>query len=340
MLNKRHFGPIALVAILVPVLYFFFYSRGRQESVVVEMEQYYSWLDGTPVENKSLERGQVVGIMIDSHPDARPESGLSQAKIVYEAPVEGGITRYMAIFDSAQTVSKVGPIRSARPYYLDWLQEYGSGLYMHVGGSPDALTIIKKLRIFDVNQFYWGDYFWRSTDRLAPHNVYTKSDFWQRAVEHYQAGAGAFMAPDGWRFAKTVDQESTVSPLNKEITIRYNPYYSVTWKYDAEQTNYVRYVNGKKYIDLDGAEVRARNVLIQYASMKTVDEEGRKEIATVGKGEAKIIKKGRLGIGFWEKKSVTDRTRFYDPNGNEVVLLPGTTWVEVVPKDAEIEVTN
>ncbi len=346
MLKRKYLAPVALAAIAVPVVYFFFSSalgnkkEGEAAAEQVAGEQYYSLLDGTPVKDEAAERRQVVGVMIDNHPEARPESGLAAAKIVYEAPVEGGLTRYLAIFDSTEAVPEVGPVRSARPYYLDWLREYGSGLYMHSGGSPDALTIIKQLKIFDVNEFYWEKYFWRSADREPPHNLYTKNDLWKQAIAEYQAGGGVLPTPNGWVYAKDVGGFSGEISLNKEVTIHYNPDYLVTWKYDPSQFSYVRYINDKKYIDKNGAEVRAYNVLIQYTAVKTIDEEGRREITTIGQGEAKIMKKGRLTTGAWQKKSAADRTRFYASNGNENVFVPGATWVEVVPKDVEIEVTN
>ncbi|HLC70188.1 MAG TPA: DUF3048 domain-containing protein, partial [Patescibacteria group bacterium] len=110
---------------------------------------YFSALDGRGVTSSEKVTPQVVAVMIDNHIDARPQSGLAVASVVYEVPVEGSITRFMALYDGDDLVEEVGPVRSARAYYLDWLSEYGDALYLHVGGSPEALNLIKKRSIFD-----------------------------------------------------------------------------------------------------------------------------------------------------------------------------------------------
>jgi hypothetical protein len=140
-------------------------------------------LDGVCVDSQEKVNPELVAVMIENHTDARPQSGLAYAPVVYEVPVEANYSRFMAIFPVDTEVKKVGPVRSARPYYLDWLREYGKDiLYMHVGGSPDALAIIASDKnIFDFNEFYNGPYFWRSADRYAPHNVYTSSENWKIA---------------------------------------------------------------------------------------------------------------------------------------------------------------
>src|SRR5690606_23920743 len=128
---------------------------------------------------------RTVGIMIENHYDARPLSGLADASVVYEAPVEGNYTRFLAVFPEDAEVQKIGPVRSARTYYLDWVSEYPDMLYMHVGGSPDALEKIKTHGIFDFNEFYRGWYYWRDSGRYAPHNVYTSSALFQKAMDEY-----------------------------------------------------------------------------------------------------------------------------------------------------------
>ena len=282
---------------------------------------------------------RVVGVMIDNHPDARPESGVARAKIVYEAPVEGGLTRYLAIFDSQQTAAEVGPVRSARPYFLDWLQEYGDGLYMHSGGSPEALNLIKARNIFDANEFFWGEYYWRSQGRPAPHNLYTNSDNWTKIVDRYGSTSSMFTADRAWKYSRLVGQ--TIGKKG-ELKIPYGPANMVSWIYDAETLDYARFINGQPEIDKDGTAVRARNILVQITGVKEIagDDKGRVEIAAVGGGEAIILKKGSVTYGTWKKSSPSARTRFYDRNKNEVVLAPGNTWVEVTPKETNILVTD
>jgi len=130
-------------------------------------------LTGLPVD-KSLAGRTALGVIIENHPDARPQSGYNEADLVYETLAEGGITRTLAIYQSKDS-KEIGPVRSARTYFVDWLSEVG-GIFAHVGGNADALDMITQLNFPDLNQFAYGNYYRRSTDRYAPHNVYTSSE--------------------------------------------------------------------------------------------------------------------------------------------------------------------
>lgn len=327
-------------------LFFYFYpskellqAANNNDNLEITAVKYINGLDGAAVKSKADVPVQVIGIMIDNHPDARPQSGVSKAKIVYEAPVEGGLTRYLAIFDSRQVVAEVGPVRSARAYFLDWLQEYGKGLYMHSGGSPEALVAIKEKNIFDANEFFWGEYYRRSRDRQAPHNLYTNTENWQKIVSRYGNTSTLFTADKAWKYSKLVGQ--TIGKKGG-LKIPFSDDYSVNWIYDVKALNYSRSLNGVKEIDKDGTAVTARNILVQITNVQDIanDDKGRQAITTVGSGDAMILKKGAVIYGTWKKSSFAGRTRFYDGGGREVVLVPGNTWVEVVPKEANVTVTN
>ena len=130
----------------------------------------------------------LVAVIVENHKDAQPLAGITQADIVYEAPAEGGIPRLLALFRKNTLIEKVGPVRSARPYFLDWLSEYGTPLFFHVGGSPESLRRIAQENIRDMDEFSRSWYFWRSSQRRAPHNTYTSSKLWKRAGEKYGNG--------------------------------------------------------------------------------------------------------------------------------------------------------
>lgn len=304
---------------------------------IISATRYVDSLDGKVVKKKSDTVLAVVGVMVENHPDARPMVGFSKAKIVYEAPVEGSFTRYLAIFDAKQNVPKVGPVRSARTYFIDWLQEYGAGLYMHSGGSPEALSLIKTRNIFDANEFSWGQYYWRDQARLSPHNLYTSSENWKKILDQYGNNKELFVPAKAWKYTSIVGKTiATDSKLN----IDFNSAYGVSWNYDPKSMLYIRSVNGKKEIDADGLGISARNVLVQFTDVKLIagDDSGRKTVQTVGTGKAMILKKGSVTQGTWEKKSLTGRTRFYDKNRREIFLAPGNTWVEVVDKAMKVEI--
>ena len=315
------------------------YAGTNISEVTIAATRYAHPLDGSVVKKKSDTAVQAVGVMIDNHPDAYPQAGVSKAKIVYETMVEGGITRYFAIFDSKQPVTEVGPVRSARLYFLDWIAEYGGGLYVHSGGSPQALAAIKPRKIFDGNEFFLGQYFWRSADYVAPHNLFISSENWKKIVGKYGSKNKLFTADKAWKYSATVGKTIGSSGT---VTIPFSIGYEVGWTYDAKNLNYLRTINGKVHVDKDRSEVRTRNLIVQITDVGTIsnDDKGRQEIKTVGTGEAIIFKKGSVTYGTWKKKSLTDRTRFYDQNAKEIILVPGNTWIEVVPKGVAVMATE
>jgi hypothetical protein len=313
-------------------------TNTKEEKKLVSQFEFFSSLDGTGVKTSEEQARRVVAIMIENHPQARPQAGLSRAAVVIEAPVEAPYTRYLAFFDNNEEVPEVGPVRSARPYFLDWLDEYGRPLYLHSGGSPEALKLIKEYAVQDVNEFYRGEYFWRSKNRSAPHNLYTSSTAWQKLWNNWPKQL--LLTPEtSWKYASTSQPLST-SGVNKEIAISYNKDYIVSWRFDSNNKDYVRYINGERYTDKDGSEVRATNILVQSAIIKVLDEEGRLKINTIGSGDAQMVQNGQVVNGFWNKKGMSNRTRFYNKNKEELILLPGKTWVEVVPEGLVTTLTN
>ncbi len=296
---------------------------------------YFSHLDGSGVSSAAEEMPDIVAAMIDNHPEALPQAGLSLAKVVYEVPVEGGFTRFMAIFNREQAVIRVGPIRSARPYFLDWAQEYGNALYLHSGGSPEALNFLENSNIFDANEFYRGKYYWRDNDRSVPHNLYTNSDSWRQLIKNYGANH-AKQSWTGWNYGEL----GATAEANKSMAINFSPHYTVSWNFNEPTGRYERLINAAAHTDEDGRAIVADNIIIQRVAIKVIDDEGRKEITTIGKGEALVLRQGKLLRGTWQKKSAAERTKFYDAAGVEISLTPGITWVEVIPKTAELQVTN
>lgn len=300
--------------------------------------QYFSQLDGTGVTSTGQIMPGVVGIMVDNHPQGQPQFGLAEAGVVYEAPAEGGITRFLAIYSASTTMARVGPVRSARDYYLDWLREYGDALYLHCGGSPLALELIKQNNIFDANEFYWGPYYWRdSAYHEAPHNLFTKSELWQKIFNEF-AGERQKFFWTGWKFGPLSANTSTEQV--KEITLNYFADYKVGWKYDSAMGRYERWVNGQRFTTAESNIAYADNVLVQLTEIKVIDEIGRRAITTIGAGEGRVLRGGVMIRGIWKKQNPADRTRFYDANNQEIPLTPGQTWVQILPLNTVMEVTN
>jgi len=284
-------------------------------------------LDGVCVDSAEKINSRLVAVMIENHTEARPQFGLSRANVVYEAPVEANYTRFLAIYPEDIDVAKVGPVRSARPYYLDWLAEYGNPAYMHCGGSPEALKKIVNTNVFDFNEMYRGQYFWRDNARFAPHNLFTSSDKWTMDDELWSMEQG-----DWWMFedsGKLIVDSGTTSTNDINVSFL-APSYVVDWKYNSSTQKYERWQAGKEHRDAVGTLIVADTVVVQHVKYKVLDEIGRISIETVGSGPVEVYFDGQKISGMWKKLDRTSRTRFYNEFGEEIKLKSGKIWVEVI----------
>lgn len=306
------------------------------EETISEEEScnYRRSLDGVCVKFQKDITQDLVFVMVENHTDARPQSSISKARIVYEAPVEANYTRFMLVYFKEDNIEKVGPVRSARPYYLDWLSEYGNPLYIHVGGSPAALEKIAKENVFDMNEFYRGLYFWRSSDRYAPHNAYTSSDLWQKNWEKYHNEIYK-ISSSIWSFDNI---DSCLENCVENIYIAFlKPNFVVEWKYNSSTEKYLRYQVAKKHLDQDGSEILADTIIIQYVKTKVLDAVGRLAMETLSTGDVEIFQKGNKISGIWKKESLEEKTRFYDESGEEIELNSGQIWIEIVNQNSEVK---
>ena len=308
------------------------YRRGAAESQAPAEPAARRHLDGAPLDAPISEPAPFA-VAIDNMVDARPQSGLTEAALVIEAPVEGGITRFLAIFPGDAKTPKIGPVRSARPYFLDWAEEYDAVL-VHVGGSPEALEKIAISDIRDLNEYSRGGFFWRDAVRKAPHNVYTSGEKLAAAAAKIWPAAPRALA--SWLYESDpplANRPEKVADL--EIPAA-SDRYARGWRYDRATGEYVRIQDGREQLDADGKVVRAKNVVIQFEQVTILDEVGRRRIGTVGKGEAAVATAGRVIRGAWQKDSAGGRTRFLSADGAEIVFHPGTTWIQVVPNGTKL----
>lgn len=288
---------------------------------------------------ESTEDVPVVAVMVENHIDAQPLSGVADASIVYEAPVEGSIPRLLAIYPVSSTVAQVGPVRSARPYYLQWVSEYPHAMYMHVGGSPAALEQINEFALFDLNEFSRGWYYWRGQHRFAPHNVYTSSDMWQAAYNRYAASSSDYSL-DSWRFGS---KEACEQNCVESVSLSYGGgAYNPVWRYNSEQEHFERYQFNRRHRDADGTPYIADTVLIMNVTAEVLDNVGRLGIDVQGSGEGMVLRNGHAIPATWQKDDRTERTRWLGDDGEEIALRPGKIWVQVVSQfnGMEIELTE
>jgi hypothetical protein len=270
-------------------------------------------------------------VSIDNHVDARPPSGVNQAAFIYEAPVEGGITRFLAVFERGMNVSEIGPVRSARPYFLDWVLELGPSLFLHVGGSPDALA-----RIAATPALLEADRdgiaapgFWRDDKRDAPHNVYTSS---ANVEQMFAARTGGPRTITPWLMAADPAPEARGVAASFTVPMSTDTSYTPEWRYDPSRNVYARFSNKKAQMDRSGAPIETKNVIVMKTETKVLDSVGRLSVATSGSGEAIVYRNGETIAATWKNEVGGSPTRFYGPTGAEVVLTDGNVWVEVVKK--------
>ncbi len=305
-----------------------------------EPPKFYSPLTGE-LTTEDLTKHRPVAVMIDNHPDARPQSGLDQASLVYEVLAEGGITRYMAVYlDKA--VPEVGPVRSARDYFLDLAMELDA-IYVHCGQSPEAEVQIPKLGINDLNLEFSVpfSYSWRTTDRRAPHNLYTSYDklIGAAAEKKYRT---VINGEPRQLFKRDAALAPSGAPAT-EVTIPYPKGYEgyvVSWKYDTATGLYSRFVKGQPYLDKpSGKQLVTPNIIVQYVRSEAIpkDPKLRINVYFVGEGRAQLIVKGVAIEATWKKASREAPTVFTDSQGNPLVLVPGQTWIEVVPLETKVD---
>ena len=270
--------------------------------------------------------------MIDDLSAARPQSGLHLADVVWHAPAEGGIPRYMAIFQT-HLPKAIGPVRSARSYYVAWASEL-KALYAHAGGSPQALATLRAKGhgqyVFNAEVFRWeGRYFHRIHTRSAPHNVYTSGALLRKLEKQLGAKDRAFKWP--WLFGP--DAPLDERPYGGTIKASY-PANTIVYRYDRKTNTYPRSVSreGKQVDANDGKRVAPKNVIVMLVAFHPLgDKKHRLEADLVGRGRAWISTNGRTVKGTWRKSGQTKPTRFYGPDGKPVTLTVGQTFIQVLP---------
>jgi hypothetical protein len=302
----------------------------------------YAVLNGVAAE-PALAMRLPVAVMIDDGVRARPQYGYTSASIVYQAPADGGETRYMFIYQETDA-SRVEPIRSGRPYFVNWASEYRSA-FAHYGGDRKTLryipTIDKRL-LWDVDALAasgGSGVFRRDPARVAPHNAYSSSTLIrERAVAR---GAGATLAEGIAERPFADDLPRAERPNAGSILVPYKRG-SSGYTYDADTNSYLRSVAGKAQIDAaDGTRVTARNVVVLFMRL-SIDPESepnhrRPMLDHVGSGKALVFRDGKVIAGTWQKPSASELTRFYDAAGREITLVRGRIFIQVVATGTDVE---
>ena len=275
--------------------------------------------------------------MIDDHPDARPQAGFNAASVVWQAPAEGGVPRYMLVFQE-NLPGSIGPVRSARTYFIKWAAETHAA-YAHAGGSTDALATLRQHGrgdlVYDIDYARWGEpnapYYWRVNTNFAPHNVYSTGTQLRKLADRLGAEGAVEQA---WRFGTDLPLAERRTGGSIDVSYRYN---TIGYDYDRKSNTYLRSTGGRAQIDADdGRRVAPKNVIVMFVRFAPLPGDKRPELLrlegdVVGSGRAIIATNGKTLTGTWSKASNTAPTLFFDSKGRPAALTPGQTFIQVVP---------
>ena len=274
-----------------------------------------------------------IAVMVSDNTIDRPQSGMSSASIVYQAPMEGGEDRYMVVYQEG-TASDIGGVRSARPFFVYWVSEY-KAMYAHDGGDPKVIGAVIPANvnnIYNLDAGYGGSCpFHRISTRSAPHNEYTNSTVLIGCAAKVKYPSTYQNLP-----TRTFRDDTPLAgrPASQVISI---PYHTGTigYQYDPATNSYLRIVDGKNQIDpANSKQVYARNVVVMYQTVtldpKTDPGYNRILLGNVGSGKATLFVEGKAIDATWKKPTNTALTRFYDSSGAEIPLVRGEIFMQSV----------
>lgn len=283
----------------------------------------------------NLAKRPVTGIMIENSTDARPQSGLQAAGVVVEAIAEGGITRFLSLFQDT-TPQYIGPVRSLRPYYIDFAQAFQASI-AHVGGSPDALSRVRNGNYRDLDQFFNAGAFNRVTTRAAPHNVFTSFDNLDKLNQSKGYSSSSFVS---WpRKSDAILAVPTARTIDLNIS---SFYFNVHYAYDTATNSYLRSEGGAAHMNLvssaDKTGVQlAPKVVIALVMSYAINPDGQHSNYTdTGTGNAYIYQDGGVTVGKWTRASAESQITFTDTAGAPIKLNAGQTWLSLVASDGAV----
>ncbi len=288
-----------------------------------------SRLSGLEVD-PALNKRPVTGVMIENSPDARPQAGLKDAGIVFEAIAEGGITRFLALFEDTQP-NYIGPVRSVRPYYVDWALSFDASI-AHVGGSPDGLAQIRALGARDLDEFANGDGYTRVTNRFAPHNVYTSSANLDTLNQRKGYTSSNFTS---WpRKKDKAIKPATASTIDFAVSgFLYSPHY----EYDVGSNSYKRSEGGQAHRDDKSGSQLLPKVVIALVLNYSIASDGKHSVyGTLGSGHMYVFQDGGVTEGTWQKTDHNSQFVFTDSAGAPLKLNAGQTWVTMVSSNGAV----
>lgn len=294
-------------------------------------QKYYAPYTGEEV-SKEVANNVAFMSIIENAPDARPQSGFTEADIVYEAMAEGGITRCLALYQKDNS-PKIGPVRSMRTYFIDLAYEYNLP-FAHCGGSHDALDRINKENPMSLNEMVNGSYYWRDKAiKVQEHGLYTSTDKMKALIFE----KGYIKSPTvKLNFDKAYWDTLNATTANN-ITVKFNGEYTTT--YSFKDGLYYKSMNKVPTLNKeDSKSVAVKNVVIQKVNYRTRAKELYLDADLIGQGDGYIISNGKAQKVTWSKADLHSQTIFKDENGKIVPLNPGKTWWHLLDQNANLSI--
>ena len=288
-----------------------------------------------PLTGQSVAGGVVpdrpaLAIKVENYPDARPQAGLQAADVIFEEPVEGGITRFIVVYH-CDDEPRVGPVRSARTADPDVLAQLGVPILAYSGGAPNVVRAIEEANLLDLDETSGGAAFTRDVSRPSPHNLYVSTRALYRIASSTEPAPEPLFAYDEELTRKSRKATSVHLPFS-------TTYADVWWSWDRQADAWVRSHGQEAHMAEEGEQVSADNVVVQLVDVEVGPRGGiTPHLELVGSGKSYVFRDGRMIPGRWERENLRDVTRFVAKDGTEIALTPGRTWVELLPNTADVE---
>ena len=285
-------------------------------------------------------KSRPIAVSINNNHAAWPQAGLQDAYLSYELIAEGGITRILAFFKDTNT-EKIGSVRSARHYFLDYVLE-NDAIFVHYGHSPQALSDIKSLSINNINGMYDGSTFYRdkTLKRASEHTAFTTMEKIKKAIKskgyRTETDKGTLLKYSAVNKDYSKDETSKVA---NNVSITYSDYQTTSYVYDKENKVYKMYMSKEEHSDLvTKKQYTVKNIITYQVENSSIDKKGRQNLYNTGKGEGYFISNGIATKIKWSKATRSAKTKYTLMDGSELVVNDGNTWIHIQPKNKTLKI--
>lgn len=299
------------------------------------------YVDKPKVKIINLEsKSRPIAVSINNNHAAWPQAGLQDAYLSYELIAEGGITRILAFFKDTNT-EKIGSVRSARHYFLDYVLE-NDAIFVHYGHSPQALSDIKSLNINNINGMYDSSAFYRdkTLNRASEHTAFTTMEKIKNSIKskgyRTETDYGVLLKYSAVNKDYSKDESSKVA---NNVSITYSDYQTTSYVYDKENKVYKMYMSKEEHTDLvTKKQYTVKNIITYQVENSSIDSKGRQNLYNTGSGEGYFISNGIATKIKWSKASRSAKTKYTLMDGTELVVNDGNTWIHIQPKNKTLKI--